>query len=89
MPALAVDDEKARLCAALAGLVDKGLIHIEWVERPDWESVHCKLRDETWHVLHFIGHGEYDDGVGEGTIALVDVDGRSHMVDADRFADFA
>ena len=33
----------------------------------------------TWHVLHFIGHGEYDDGVHEGTIALVDVDGRSHM----------
>jgi hypothetical protein len=87
MPELAVDDEKARLSGALAGLVAKGLIHIEWVERPDWESVHTKLRDETWHVVHFTGHGEYDAELHEGTIALVDVDGRSHMVDADRFAD--
>jgi CHAT domain len=87
LPALAVDDEKARLSDAVAGLVAKGLVHLDWVDRPDWESVHAKLRDDTWHVLHFIGHGEYDDDAHEGTIALVDVDGRSHMVDADRFAD--
>jgi hypothetical protein len=60
---------------------------VEWVDQPDWESVHAKLRDETWHVLHFIGHGEYDDETDEGTIALVHEDGRAHMVDAARFAD--
>jgi hypothetical protein len=86
-PPLSVDEEKARLSDALAALARKGLVYVEWVDRPDWESVHAKLRDETWHVLHFIGHGEYDDQAHEGTIALVDEDGRSHMVDADRFAD--
>jgi hypothetical protein len=87
MPPLAVDDEKARLSDALAGLLAKGLVYLEWVDRPDWDSLHAKLRDETWHVVHFIGHGEYDSAAQEGTIALVDADGRSHMVDADRFAD--
>jgi hypothetical protein len=87
LPPLSVDDEKARLSTALAKLERKGVVHVEWVDRPDWESVHAKLRDETWHVLHFIGHGEYDDEAREGTIALVDENGRSHMVDADRFAD--
>jgi hypothetical protein len=87
LPLLAIDEEKARLSDALAGLVAKGLIYVEWVDRPDWDSVHAMLRDETWHVLHFIGHGEYDDDAHEGMIALVDAAGRSHMVDADRFAD--
>jgi hypothetical protein len=87
LPPLAVDEEKARLSDALAGLERKELVFIEWVDQPDWESVHAKLRDETWHVLHFIGHGEYDDEADEGTIALVHEDGRSHMVDAARFAD--
>jgi hypothetical protein len=87
MARLAVDDEKARLSQALADLVDKGLVHLEWVDRADWESVHTRLRDETWHVLHFIGHGDYDEAAHEGTIALVDEDGRAHMVKADSFAD--
>ena len=87
LPPLSVDEEKIRLSEALAGLVAEELVYLEWVDRPDWESVHAKLRDETWHVLHFIGHGEYDDEAHEGTIALVDEDGRAHMVDADRFAD--
>jgi CHAT domain len=87
MPPLAVEEEKARLTDALAGLVVKGLVYLDWVDRPDWDSVHAKLRDDTWHVLHFIGHGEYDNTAQEGTIALVGADGRSHMVDADRFAD--
>jgi len=87
LPALAVNAEKARLSEALAEQVAVGLVYLEWVDRPDWESVHAKLRDETWHVLHFIGHGEYDDDAHEGTLALVHADGRSHMVDAGRFAD--
>lgn len=87
MPPLEVDDEKARLSDALAGLMAEGLVYLEWVDRPDWDSLHARLRDETWHVVHFIGHGGYDDSAQEGMIALVDADGRSHMVDADRLAD--
>ena len=89
MPALAVDDEKARLSDALAGLMTGGLVYLEWVDRPDWDSLHAKLRDETWHVVHFIGHGGYDDSAQEGMIALVDADGRSHMVDADQLGGLA
>ena len=87
MAPLAVDDEMARLSEALRELVDQGRVLIDWVQRPDWDSVHARLRDEIWHVLHFIGHGDYDEAADEGTIALVDADGRAHMVEADSFAD--
>jgi hypothetical protein len=87
MPDLANDKERARLSEALAPLIDQRLIEIEWVEQASWESVHAKLRSQTWHVVHFTGHGDYDTKRGQGTIALVGADGRRNMVDADRFAD--
>jgi CHAT domain len=87
MPDLAIDSERARLSDALAPLVDQRRIEIEWVEQASWESVHAKLLSQTWHVVHFTGHGDYDAKRDQGTIALVGADGRGNMVDADRFAD--
>jgi hypothetical protein len=40
----------------------------------------------TWHVLHFIGHGDYDQRTDQGVIALVGDDGGLHLVEADRLA---
>jgi hypothetical protein len=35
-----------------------------------WENVQDVLSG-TWHVLHFIGHGDYDRRTDQGVIALV------------------
>lgn len=46
-----------------------------------------ELLSESWHVLHFIGHGDYDPTTDEGLIALVGQEGRPNLVGAERLAD--
>ena len=40
-----------------------------------------------WHVLHFIGHGDYDVGTDQGQIALEGEGGRADLVEAEQLAD--
>ncbi|MCT2590757.1 CHAT domain-containing protein [Streptomyces sp. N2-109] len=39
-----------------------------------------------WHVLHFIGHGGYDEAAQEGTVALVGEDGGAYHLGAEMLA---
>ncbi len=84
---LDVELERANLEEALAELIAAGLVSITWVEPATWHSVHRHLLSGHWHVVHFIGHGDYDDDRQEGVLAFVGSDGRADMVEAGRFAD--
>lgn len=87
MPALDVTAEQERLTQALAGPIADGLIELEWLVQASWEAVQEKLLSDQWHVLHFIGHGDYDVATDQGLIALVGADGRANLVEAGRLAD--
>jgi hypothetical protein len=78
--------ERDRLMVALKRPIDEGRLHVEWLMQATWEDVHDKLLSDTWHVLHFIGHGDYDPTADQGVIALIDGDGTHHAVGADRLA---
>lgn len=84
---LDVELERANLEEALQDLIAAGLVKVTWVERATWRSVHRHLLSGHWHVVHFIGHGDYDDARDEGVLAFVGSDGRADMVEAGRFAD--
>jgi CHAT domain/Restriction endonuclease len=84
---LDVGAEIERLENALARPIADGLIEVVWVREATWAEVHSQLLAGEWHVLHFVGHGDYDAGADEGIIALVGEDGRADLVEADRFAD--
>src|ERR1700739_835760 len=71
MPALDVSAEQDHLSQALATPIAEGLIQIEWLAQATWEAVQEKLLSGRWHVLHFVGHGDYDPGNDQGVIALV------------------
>jgi len=45
------------------------------------------LLDGEWHVLHFIGHGDFDPEWDEGVLALTREDGRADLVAAHRLVD--
>ena len=55
-----MEAEKEHLAEALAGPVSEGLVDLTWVPAATWAGVHARLLDGEWHVLHFIGHGDYD-----------------------------
>ena len=87
LQALDVGAEKDHLAEALAGPAAAGLIEVVWVPAATWHGVQDQLLAGQWHVLHFVGHGDYDTRNDEGVLALVGRDGRADMVEASRLAD--
>ena len=87
LAALDTDAERSRLNDALQGPIAAGLLDVEWLEQATWEAVHDRLLSDTWHVVHFIGHGDYDETSDQGVIALIGANGKTHRVGADRLAD--
>jgi len=86
LPPLDVDAEKSCMVGALAGPMADGLVEVVWVPAT-WPEVHARLLAEEWHVVHFIGHGDYDAEVGQGILALVGSDGQADLAEASRIAD--
>lgn len=84
--ALAADQERRRLRAALAGLEREGVVQLGWVAGQSYGDLESAMDQGPWHVLHFIGHGGYDRAVDEGTLALTDEQGRTDRVGADDFS---
>lgn len=84
LPALDSAREREQLARALAGLTGPGLAELAWAPAATWDRLHETLLDGPWHVLHFIGHGDYDPGRDEGVLALTRDDGRPDPVEASR-----
>ncbi|XAS72184.1 CHAT domain-containing protein [Micrococcaceae bacterium Sec5.1] len=84
LPTLDVDAEKDHLSRALAGPVAEGRVELVWSRSGTWDDVQSLLLAGPWHVVHFVGHGDYDSRTDEGRIALVGPDGRAAMVRAVR-----
>ncbi|GAA2154676.1 CHAT domain-containing protein [Humibacillus xanthopallidus] len=84
---LDVAAEREHLEEALDQHVRSGRVRLEWVENATWAELHERLLQRPWHVLHFIGHGSFDDAADEGVIALVGADGRADFVTASSLAD--
>ncbi len=81
--ALDVDDEQRRLRAALAELESEGLVELVWVRGQTYGDLEDALDHGPWHVFHFVGHGGYDAGSDEGTIALASEAGRTDSIGTD------
>lgn len=56
------------------------------IDRTTLESLRLQLKNNTFHVLHFIGHGEFDDGSGQGGLVLEDENRRAYPVVSPRLA---
>jgi hypothetical protein len=87
LPALDVDKEKDQLARALARPVGQGLAELHWAPSATWADLQDLLLDGEWHVLHFVGHGDFDPDRDEGALALVREDGRADLVAAHRLID--
>ncbi len=85
LPKLDIEREKKRMQEALQSLDATGLIKLDWVRGQSWRDLQLELSHDSWHVFHFIGHGGFDSGKGEGLIALANDTGQSHLLIATQF----
>ncbi len=81
---LDVEKEKDHLTKALAG---NSSVELTWAPSAIWADLQEVLLSGTWHVVHFIGHGDFDLGRDEGVLALTGEDGRKDLVEASRVVD--
>jgi CHAT domain-containing protein len=76
--------EKARIETALSGLEQRGLTRVTYLEgRDTWSRLIDILREDDTHILHFIGHGAYDETRNEGVLVMENEIGESKLVGSD------
>jgi hypothetical protein len=77
---LDVEREIQNIDRALARLKADGAVDITWLDKATLDELMTCLRGGTYHVFHYIGHGEYDDEQEDGVLLLEDDRGRADPV---------
>lgn len=80
LAALDHQDEVARLKRELDPLVRAGSVVIDPLPDATLAGLRTALRRGEYHVLHFIGHGGFDQNLADGVLAFEDGHQRSHRV---------
>ncbi len=77
---LDVDGEWRKVQAALADLVQRGLVTLTRLEKATLTSLQRQLRREQYHIFHFVGHGGFDQQTQEGVLLLENENGLVRLV---------
>ncbi|MCD4670308.1 MAG: CHAT domain-containing protein, partial [Actinomycetia bacterium] len=83
-PSLDVNREWDKLKEALCDLEHKGLIKLELLESATLSALQHQLRNDEYHVFHFIGHGGFDNQTQEGVLILEDEEGNGRKVNGQK-----
>jgi hypothetical protein len=79
---LDVAREKQRIEEATKTLQAQGRVELVWLDGQTKDDLQQAMWRGPWHVFHFVGHGGFDQNLGEGLIVLADAEGRSDMLTA-------
>jgi streptogramin lyase len=83
-PGLDVDDEREKLARALEPLTSRGAVELEWLDSATLAEIDRRVGNpDELHVIHYIGHGAYDDRTQGGILVLEDSTGGVHEVTGD------
>jgi WD40 repeat protein len=74
-------DQEQESVAAL-GSVSSDLVDVTWLDGDRWSDLSDALETGGWHILHFIGHGGFDEELGSGFLELSDHAGAALRVPA-------
>lgn len=72
---LSTDQEVAVISRGFEPLVEAGLVQIDTLARATPSMIHNRLTIGRYQVVHFIGHGVFDDEKGEGSLMFVNENG--------------
>lgn len=75
---LDADSERQNLETALDTLRREGLVELFWLERATLRELGRRISEpDEIHVIHYIGHGAYDEATEAGVLVLERSDGRA------------
>jgi hypothetical protein len=79
LPLLDVETEWGRLQQAVGEIEAEGLVSVTRLPDATLMSLQRALRDDEFHIFHFVGHGGYDSGHDDGILVLEDGAGGERM----------
>lgn len=79
VPPLSGVREWGKINLALADLAGHGMVRADRTDGGTLAGLQRPLRTSEYHVLHFIGHGLYDEGSQDGALALEGSGGRTRL----------
>lgn len=77
---LDVEAEWQKVQQAISRPEARGLMEVTRLEAATLSALQRQLRQTTYHIFHFIGHGGFDPQTQEGVLLLEDEQGRSRLV---------
>src|SRR6185312_6686663 len=80
VPGLETEEEWSKLTGTLDELIRSGLVEVDRLEAGTLAALQRPLRLRKYHVLHFIGHGSWDEEAQDGALALEGQAGRTRLV---------
>lgn len=79
-PPLGVEKEWQGLQRGLRGLLELGVVEVDRVEQPTIERLQRHLRQKSYHIFHFVGHGGFDEISQAGFLSFEGHNGRSAAI---------
>ena len=80
IPALQGEEEWGKLNNALDDLIRQEMVQVDRLEVGTLSALQRPLRLHRYHVLHFVGHGGYDENAQDGALALEGIDRKTRLV---------
>lgn len=75
---LSIDEEVAVIRRGFDPLVEAGLVEIDTLARATPSMIHDRLKTGGYQVVHFIGHGVFNEERGEGCLIFVNENGNEY-----------
>jgi hypothetical protein len=77
---ISADEEEAVILSGFQPLIDAGLADVDILRSVTTAGLHEKLLLKNYDVLHFIGHGEFDEKAQTGRLMFEDGEGRREFI---------
>lgn len=79
-PPLDLERERWLIRDSWAG---RGNVEVEFIQRAAIQGLQDRLAEKPYHILHFMGHGDFDPETGRGVLLLEDERGQAQMIDGE------
>jgi hypothetical protein len=79
-------DGKSEFQELVKSLSNSPSVQVSLLERATPEALGEQVQEETFHVVHFVGHAAFDSKSGKGRLLLEDADGLPNPVSAEELA---